>query len=190
MSSGEESSTVHSPETRESMELIAIGKLGKPYGTAGALRCFIDPVYGAVFQSAEFVFLKLDGHAVPFFIVAVQGDTQALEVQIEGVDNREAAQQLAGKAMYLRPEDIGQNLVNPAPDQGLYADWIGCHLKDQSLGDIGPITAFETLPQQVLAIVDYQGRPIMIPFQESLIIDMDLAQQTIVMDLPEGLLDL
>lgn len=172
------------------MELIAIGKMGKPYGTAGALRCFIDSVYATVFQSTEFVFLKLGGQPVPFFIVAVEGDAQALEVQIEGLDNREAAQQLAGKVIYLRPEDIGPDLPSPTPEQGLYAAWIGFRLKDQTLGDIGPITAFETLPQQVLAIVDYQGRSMMIPFQESLIIAKDAERQTILMDLPEGLLDL
>jgi len=172
------------------MELIAIGKMGKPYGTAGALRCFIDSAYATVFQSTEFVFLKLGGQPVPFFMVAVEGDAQAMEVQIEGLNSREDAQQLAGKIIYLRPEDIGPELLSLSPDQGVYADWIGFRLQDQTLGDIGPITAFETLPQQVLAVVDYNGRSVMIPFQESLITDKDVAHQTIQMDLPEGLLDL
>lgn len=172
------------------MELIEIGKTGKPFGTEGLLRCFIEEVYQDTFLSTAFLFVKLNGQAVPFFIESVEEEAKALELKIEEVDDREAALALAGKSIYLRAEDVKGLELPTNIDRKAYEQWLGYHLKDVNLGDIGPITALEELPQQILAVVEYRGQSVMIPFQEALIVEKNPSDQTITMDLPEGLLEL
>jgi 16S rRNA processing protein RimM len=172
------------------MELIEIGKMGKPFGTEGLLRCFIEAVYQKTFLSSTFLFVKLNGQAVPFFIEGAERDGQVIEVRIEEIEDREAAGVLAGKTIYLRREDLEEISLPTSVDRKAYEQWLGFRLKDVSLGDIGSITAFEELPQQILAVVEYRGQSVMIPFQEALITEKNPSDQTIIMDLPEGLLDL
>lgn len=172
------------------MELIEIGKMSKPYGTEGLLRCFIQEAYLEDFLASEFLFVKLNGQAVPFFMEAAEGDTNGIQVQIEEIEDREAALKLAGKVIYLRSEDIEDKQGSGAAADAPYAYWLGFRLKDVTLGEIGPIKSFEELPQQVLAVVDYRGRAVMVPFQEALILEENPSDKTILMDLPEGLLEL
>lgn len=173
------------------MELIEIGKTGKPFGTEGLLRCFIEARYLPDFLASDVLFVRLHGQAVPFFIVEATGNEESVQVRIEEIDDREAAQILTGKEIFLRPADIlleqGAGLETPKQE---YEGWIGFRLKDLTEGDIGTIKSFMELPQQLFALVDYQEKEIMIPFQEQLILDLDLSTKTVLMDLPEGLLSL
>ena len=43
---------------------------------------------------------------------------------------------------------------------------------------------------EILVIVDEQGKERLVPLAESIVIEIDLAAKTIVVDPPEGLLDL
>jgi len=172
------------------MELIEIGKMGKPYGTEGLLRCFIADPYLADFLDSEFLFVKLNGQAVPFFIEGAEGDGNGIHLQMEDIEDREAASDLAGKIIYLRREDMGEPPEVTPSDDKIYTQWLGYHLKDLTLGDIGPIESFEELPQQILAVVSYRGGEVMIPSQEQLILENNPADKTILMDLPAGLLEL
>lgn len=63
-------------------------------------------------------------------------------------------------------------------------------LVDQNAGEIGHITEVLEMPQQEMAAVQYQGREVLIPLNEQFIIEVDHATQKVLMDLPEGLLNL
>jgi len=65
---------------------------------------------------------------------------------------------------------------------------IGTVVHDQELGLVGSIEAIESYPQQEIMIVAYQDRQVMIPLHPDLIIEM-IPGERLVMDLPEGLLD-
>lgn len=173
------------------MELIEIGKVGKPFGTEGLLRCFINARYLADFLESEVFFVRLTGQAVPFFIEGVEGDGESLLVQVEEMDDREEALKLSGKELYLRMEDlISDDRKTETASQQQYERWVGFRLKDQTLGELGQIESFIELPQQLLAILHYEGKEVMIPFQEKLILEINPSDKTVLMDLPEGLLEL
>jgi 16S rRNA processing protein RimM len=46
------------------------------------------------------------------------------------------------------------------------------------------------MPQQEMAFVIHNGREVLIPLNESLIVSVDRENKTLLMDLPEGLLDM
>lgn len=55
---------------------------------------------------------------------------------------------------------------------------------------VGVISGFSSNGPQDLLVVDYQGKPVEIPFVEAFIQDIDFENQKILMQLPEGLLNL
>lgn len=172
------------------MELIEIGKISKPFGTEGLLRCFIQDVFLEDFLNGDFLFIKRHGQAIPYFMEKTELESPGILVQLEEIKDREAALAFAGKPVYLRPEDIRERQKETTTDPGEYEKWIAYKVEDLTLGVIGPIQSFLEMPQQVLAVITYQGREVLVPFQEQLIVDSNRADKTIVMDLPAGLLEL
>jgi 16S rRNA processing protein RimM len=61
---------------------------------------------------------------------------------------------------------------------------------DKTTGPAGVITEVVEMPQQEMAFVLHHGREVLIPLNESLIISIDRENKTLLMDLPEGLLDM
>jgi 16S rRNA processing protein RimM len=172
------------------MDLIQIGKFTKTFGTEGYLRCKIENQYLDDFLATKVLFARLAGQAVPFFIENLEEEPE-LHVQVDELTNRESALQLAGKAIFLRPEDC-QNPEAVAKDALIqqFDRWEGFLIIDQDLGEIAVIEAFVELPQQVLAVVNYQGKEIMIPFAPEIILDINENEKSLLMDLPGGILDL
>lgn len=173
------------------MELVQIGKFAKTFGTEGFLRCKIDPVYLDEFLSTRYVFVKLGGQPVPFFPEKIEKKPE-LQVQLDDLKDRESAQPLAGKAIYLRSEDFETSTKPSTPDlvAQQFDRWRGFLIQDQTLGDIAKIEDFVELPQQVLAVINYNDKEVLIPFTPDIILDIDETDQNILMDLPAGLLDL
>lgn len=173
------------------MELIQIGKFTKTFGTEGFLRCKIEEAYLENFLSSKHLFVKLAGQPVPFFPEQIEKEPE-LQVQLDELTSRESAQQLTGKAIFLRPEDFTSPAAASNPDllAQQYERWRGFTIIDQELGKIAPIEDFMELPQQILAVINYKGKEVLIPFTPEIILDIDEASKTLSMDLPDGLLDL
>lgn len=174
------------------MELIQIGKFNKTFGTEGFLRCKIEDAYLEEFLKARFIFVKLGGQPVPFFPERIEKNPE-LQVQLDELTNRESAQQLAGKAVFLRPEDFkSQSTSSANPDLIVqqYDRWKGFTIVDQELGEVASIEDFMELPQQILAVINYRDKEVLIPFTPEIILDIDESAKTLLMDLPSGLLDL
>lgn len=86
---------------------------------------------------------------------------------------------------------INNDLLVSKPGETIYLSEIkNFKVKDIEQKVLGVITGFSSNGVQDLLVVDHQGRSIEIPFVEAFIKKIDFKHQTIVMDLPEGLLDL
>lgn len=173
------------------MELIKIGKFNKTFGTEGFLRCKIESPYLDDFLNARAIFVKLAGQPVPFFPERFEHEPE-LQVQLDELVDREQAQPLAGKSIFLRPEDFKGTLQSAGPNElaQQYARWRGFLIYDESLGEIAAIEGFMELPQQILAVIQYHGKEVLIPFTPELITAIDESKQILLMNLPEGILDL
>ena len=69
-------------------------------------------------------------------------------------------------------------------------EFIGYQLIDKTLGPIGEIVDINDLTENVLFIVEHDGEEIMIPAADDLILDIDDENETILMDLPQGLVNM
>lgn len=163
-----------------------IGHTKKTRGIEGELKVHIKEPFLESFMEAEVIFLELQGGAVPFFVESIR-DLGDLVVKLDEVDTPEAAVTLTGKAVYLPNEALKRG----ATEEGLDLSMLeGFSIVDEAAGSVGIIEEVLELPQQVMAVVQYQDREVLIPLTDELITDVDAESGTLYMSLPEGLLDL
>lgn len=165
---------------------ISVGKTGKTHGIDGELKFFIEDEFLDDFLDAPAVFLTVAGKQVPFFIESVRGESNLI-IKLEEVDSREVALPLAGAEVFLREQDVSQGVSAAMPD---FAYLEGYTIKDVNAGVIGPIEEVVEFPQQLMAVLTYGGKEILIPLNDQFILKIDEAARRIDMELPEGLLGL
>lgn len=170
------------------MDYIQIGFTKKTHGIAGELKVFIEEPYEDIFLEKERVFLEIRGNKQPFFVESIRGAGDLI-VKFEDIKVREDALLLQSKPVFLPateiPEDLDTTELEPE-----YAGVTGYLLIDQHAGEIGRITEVLEMPQQEMAVVQYQGREVLIPLNDQFILSVDHAGQKVLVDLPEGLLEL
>lgn len=107
-------------------------------------------------------------------------------LKLADYDDIEAAKELAGYEFAVPESDRV-----PLPADSYY-DWElqGCNVKvgDESIGKVRSV--MRTGGAEILIIVDEAGTERLVPLADSIVVEIDLAGKTIVVDPPEGLLDL
>lgn len=165
---------------------VKIGNTKKSYGVKGDLRIFVESAYEPDLRAVDVVFLDINGRKVPYFIEQVY-ENAGLMVKFEEVDSKEAALKLSNKEIFLRKEDLRSD--QKEVDLPL-TQLVGFHLEDLSVGKIGPIVDVLEMPQQIMAVVEYEGKELLIPLNDQFIQAVFPEKELIQMDLPEGILDL
>jgi 16S rRNA processing protein RimM len=134
---------------------------------------------------AEVLFAPVDGSPVPYFNEGVLLESP-LVIKLEDVDTKEAAKALTGLDILLPAEEV------EAEELGIedFRLLEGFTVVTETEGEIGPILSVEAYPEQILALVSYQGREVLIPLNETFLQAIDPEAERVEMQLPEGLLDL
>ena len=169
-------------------EVFKIGKIGKPHGVKGEVSLmFEDDVFDRV--DADYLVLLIDGILVPFFFeeYRFKSDETAL-VKFCDIDTKEQAQELTGCDVYFSrklSEDGREDMsLNEAENFKLLDA-----NNDNSL--IGTVKSVDYSTVNTLFNVETpDGKEIMIPASEDFIVDIDTEKHFIVVDVPDGLLDL
>ena len=103
-------------------------------------------------------------------------------LKFQGVDTMSDAERLEGLELRIPKQDRP-----PAPEGEFYfSDLIGCEVVEKSGKVVGVVEDWEEFSPTPLLIVS--GK--MIPFAKAICIEIDLASKRIVIDPPEGLLEL
>jgi len=168
------------------LELIHVGHSAKSRGINGNFKARIDKRFIADVLKARALFINLDGSKVPFLIESAV-DKGDVILKLDEVDSPEAVSQYLSKELYLEAREVSEdNQSDKAQENPL----LGYTLIDQSSKEIGIIAALLEYPDQLLAKVDYQGKEVLIPIHEDLIIELDNSNKVLQLEIVEGLLDL
>ena len=170
------------------MDYTQIGFTKKTHGVAGELKVFVEEHLEDIFLEADRVFLEIRGNKQPYFIETIRGGGDLI-VKFEDVKNREDAIPLQSKAVFLPASEVPADLEPEAPPMA-YARVTGYLLVDATAGDIGAVEEVLEMPQQEMAVVHYQGREVWVPLNPQFVRSIDDAGRKVLVDLPEGLLDL
>lgn len=170
---------------------IQVGHTRKPFGVNGQLKLQIEPTYLEDVLKADVLFLEIGGQQVPYFIDNFQ-ETGDLIVHFEDVESREQAAKIVSRPVFLRQADIIPLEEKEIPLENIepHLKYLYYQIEEVALGKIGQIVRIEEFPQQEMAFVDYGGKEVMIPLHPSFIVEADKEQKILVMDLPEGILDI
>lgn len=173
-------------------EITAVGKLLKTHALKGELNVMldIDPGY---LEEGNPAILDIDGIYVPFYAdsIRTKGSFSYL-VKFEGIDSEIEARKLVNKTIYALRERLKEFMLdNYDEEYALYDDLIGWTIKEADGEVIGKVIEIDTNTENELFIVETpDGNIVYIPLTEDFIEKMDEDSKTIVMNLPEGLLDL
>ena len=167
-------------------DLISIGYTKKAHGIKGAIRISIKDQYLATFEEIDVLFLALKGRNIPFFIESKVFETP-YRVTFEDHPTREAIEPLTGKEIFVQKDKV---IVEIIPSNLVYGAYIDYLIVDNIQGEVGVILEIQEFPQQEMAIVLYQNKEILLPLNEYLIESIEEDSKRIVVNLPEGLLDL
>ena len=162
-----------------------IGYISKTRGLKGELQLFFEfDDYREL--NPEVLFIEIDRKLVPFFISAYKlQQNRTAYVFLEDVDHIDKAQPLVRKQVYL-PDS---NKPERDPDDFRMTDFIGFTVYDETHGELGEITDVNEYPQQYVAVVSYQGRELLFPLNEQLILGIDRENNLLNVELPDGLID-
>jgi len=167
-------------------EAFYIGYITKTKGLKGEVQVFFEYDEPELLD-LDVVFAEINGKMVPFFVSSCKLQTNNTgNFYFDDVDHIDKAQVLVRKKIYLP--------LTKMPDRSdedfHYNDLKGFIVSDETHGELGEIIEVNEYPQQFVATVLYKETEIMFPLNEDMIIEIDEEEETLLVDLPEGLLDI
>lgn len=171
-------------------ETILLGHISKVHGKDGAVVIHIRPglFYGIENAPQEAIFVGVNDYVVPFFIEWYQESSQdEVRVKFQEIDTPERAAWFTGREVYTpKPKDEQKQKKAFSINE-----IIGFEVIDEIHGNIGTVSEVMELPQQeILKVLNTEGKEILIPLVEELLLDFDAKNKVIEISAPEGLIEL
>jgi len=135
------------------------------------------------FRPGQVVMVGGERDATPRELVAVRFHQGRPIVALRGVETMDAAESLAGAGLWMPAAALG-----PLPARTFYRhDLVGCEVFDTGGAPLGRVTGVEgTLDRSYLVV----GDDVMVPLVDGICVEIDPSAGRIVVNPPDGLLDL
>ena len=170
-------------------ELIVIGHYNKPHGTRGEISATVD-VDVDVLRELSCLVSDVDGIYVPFFVNACRAKgSETVLLTIDGIDGEQEAASLVNRDIFALKRDL-TIAADDDPDEYPLDFFIGFELRDSDGARVGEITDVNEQTENAIFLVDRDGDELMVPASDELVVEFDIDDKVIVMDLPQGLLEL
>ncbi|WP_066223678.1 ribosome maturation factor RimM [Formosa haliotis] len=164
-----------------------LGKIVKKYSFKGELLIKLDTDEPELFEDMDSVFVDLRNNLVPFFIESSQlHKSELLRIKFEDVDTEADADALMKSDLYLPLEFLPKLEGN----KFYFHEIIGFKVEDVNFGTVGIIKSVNDSTAQALFEIDRDGIEILIPMNDEFIVKVDKPNKTILVETPEGLIDL
>ncbi|MEI6574554.1 MAG: hypothetical protein WCO63_00075 [Bacteroidota bacterium] len=163
------------------------GHIRKALGFHGAVKIVLENDLPLQQDDIDFFFLDLEDGLIPFHVEELTGlSGLSLEVKFTDVLNIASTGGLLNIPVYL-PKSFRST---EAEDENEEDAWLGFQVKDKTLGLLGILNGFVHFREQSLLKVTKDKNEILIPLVPEIIKKVDMQKKTILVDLPEGLVDL
>ena len=164
-----------------------LGKIVRKYSFNGELLIKLDTDEPELYENLEAVFIDYRNTFIPYFIENSQlHKSDLLRVQFEDVTTEADADLLLKCDVYLPLEFLPKLEGN----KFYFHEVIGFTVEDLNFGLVGTIKAINDSSAQALFEIDRNNVEILIPVNDEFIVKVDRAKQTIVVNTPEGLINL
>lgn len=165
---------------------VLLGTIGAAQGLKGEVRVNShtdDPLAIADYSPL----VSRDGRS--FTIIDIREHKNVVVVRFEGINDRNAAEALNGVELYVDRDRLPDDDLDD--DEFFYADLEGLDVIDDEGRNWGVVTAiFDFGAGDILEIKAKGKRPVMIPFNEASVLDIDLTAGHMTIDpMAAGLID-
>lgn len=168
-------------------ECFYLGKIAKKFSFKGEVLIYLDTDEPEQYEELESVFVEFNKNLVPFFIENSsihKGDF--LRVKFEDIDSEQEADELIGSHIYL-PLSMLPKLEG---NKFYFHEVIGFDVVDKRLGNIGKIVSINDSTSQPLFEILFNEKEILIPMIDHFIVEVNRKDKKIILNTPEGLVDL
>ncbi len=168
-------------------QCFQLGYVAKVHGLRGEVNVMLDVDYPEDYEDLKHLFLEQKGRLIPFFLehFVLQPGNKAL-AKFEDLNTIDQVEGLVGSEVYLPLTEL-QELEE---DQYYFHGLIGFEVFDETRGLIGPVQIVYDLETQDLLGVNHQGKEVLIPIQDGIILKVDKAAKKVFCQLPDGLLEI
>ncbi|MEX0912576.1 MAG: ribosome maturation factor RimM [Gemmatimonadota bacterium] len=171
-------------------EYLIVARIRRPHGVRGELLIAVDTDRPQrVFRKGHELELA-DRHGIPVgrrvAVERIRPTNNGAILSLAEVTTREDAEELRGHSLVIDEA----NAAPAAPDEIHHRELIGLTARTRET-EVGTVTAILDFPGgETLSIRGAGGQEILIPLVSEMIAEVDLAAGTLILELPEGLLEL
>ncbi len=166
-------------------DLVALGKVVRSQGRDGRIKLRLNEKGPTGFGGST-VFIRRGEGLEAFEVESLVLDRNAYVMKLKGVDTLAAADALAGLDIYAAETDFRRL------GRDLYYDFqvIGCRVRTRDGTEIGEVASVLAAGGPVLLVVRRGSGDVYVPFTEAICVKVDPEAREVVIDPPDGLLDL
>jgi 16S rRNA processing protein RimM len=168
-------------------DLLCVARVLKSNGTNGEVIIGFRGYAPEVINLKEPLYIYFDGLAVPFFIESFTIKGSRAAARLTSVKCLRDAEELEGRDVFVCKDAI--NEYSDGEDSLSIDELIGWTVLNDSGNEVGTVAAWEDIPgNPCLYVKTASGKEVMVPFNESLLINLDEAGKKIALHIPEGLI--
>jgi len=172
-------------EKQPTERYLAIGRITGPHGIRGEVKVQILTDYPERFRPGAEVYLGDEVNAHLVEITGVRPHKRALLVKLASVPDRTAAELLRGQ-LFLIPEDQAMPLDE---DENYAYDLIGLAVETVEGEALGELVEILFTGANDVYVVSGPAGEILIPALRTVVLEVDLTEEKMVVALPDGLRD-
>jgi 16S rRNA processing protein RimM len=173
----------------EPPRLVAVGRIGRAHGVRGLVK--VLPYGDSLAEQRIGDRLELGPSArgtdqAVLTIAALQPHgNQLLLMQFEEITTRDEAEKLLGREVFLPPE----RLSRIAEGEFYHYQLLGLAVVTTTGLQLGQLTGIIETGSNDVYVVERDGKEVLIPALEGVIVSVDVTMGQMIVELPEGLID-
>ena len=165
---------------------ILLGRITKLSGYEGAVAVKLEKIFTENIPEMESVFLEIEGRPVPFFISGIEyTGADILKLSFEGYNSIEKVSEFTGCNVFLTASAKSNDKI---PESQNLIGYLVTDHENKEIGSISEIIANNG--QWLLNVITSDRKKILIPFHEHFIVRIDKMEKLVVMNIPDGLLEI
>jgi 16S rRNA processing protein RimM len=174
--------TPHAGATMQ--DLVLIGRVARPHGIRGHVVVNAETDFPRErYKQGQVLLVGPADRPVPRAIEEVRFHGGRPILMLAGIRTMDDAEALAGADVWLP-----QASLEPLPERTYYRhDLVGCDVRDTADRLIGRVTAVEGTLDRSYLVIDGD---VMLPLVDGICLEVNMAARRIVVNPPEGLIDL
>ncbi len=163
-------------------DCLPFGHIGKTRGLKGELKFILNQDLD-VPETIMLLYIQVGSSMIPYPVQDIKYQEKGGYIHFAGIYSQEEAQPLVGRQIFISKDILPEK-------QFTYKDLISYIVFDEQTGMLGELEQVEHFPQQWIGKIDFNGTEVLVPLNETTVVEINDAEKKLILNLPEGLLEI